>query len=72
MNDRAEAVFWIVWNPEGRNPRFRHTTEPSAIGEAERLAREHPGQMFIVLEAKAARLVDDMIRTTFDDLNIPF
>ena len=46
------AKFWIVWNPAGKNPKFRHTSEDSAKAEAARLATENPGVKFIVLESK--------------------
>ena len=46
--------FWLVWSPTGPTPpSFRHPTELSASKEAERLAREYPGNSFYTLEAKA-------------------
>lgn len=66
MSTQTEKAFWLVWSPTGvRPPKYRHLTEQSAITEAERLAREHRGQLFVVLEAVAARRVDDMQRTMF-------
>lgn len=53
-NDRIIPKFWFVWNPNSLNPRFKHDTVESATTEAERLARMHPGQEFIVLESIAA------------------
>ena len=52
--------FWLVYNPLRNMPRRQHTHEGSAIREAERLARLHPGETFIVLEATHARRVCDM------------
>jgi len=49
MNTR----FWLVWNPFGNNPKFRHESEESATTEAKRLAKEHVGQPFYVLEGKS-------------------
>jgi|HubBroStandDraft_2_1064218.scaffolds.fasta_scaffold14614_3 hypothetical protein len=71
---QIEDAFWLVWSPTGaRAPRFRHPSEQSATTEAERLARAHPGQLFVVLEAIAARRVDSMIRTAFiNGSGIPF
>ena len=46
--------FWFVWNPMGNMPRFRHDTEDSAHREAQRLAREHPGRVFVVLQSVSA------------------
>lgn len=67
----APDAFWIVWNPEGRNPTHRHGSESSANNEAERLARMNPGQAFIVLRAVGARSVDGMQRVTYAE-PIPF
>jgi hypothetical protein len=54
--------FHLVWNPSGHNPNFRHPDRDSAITEAERLARAHPGQQFFVLAATDLRIVDAMQR----------
>lgn len=63
---QTEKTFWLVWSPTGaRPPKHRHLSEQSAITEAERLARAHRGQLFVVLEATAARRVDDMQWTAF-------
>lgn len=45
------SKFWVVWNPEGRSPTYRHFTKKSAQDEAERLANQCPGQTFTVLAA---------------------
>ncbi|KQS81726.1 hypothetical protein ASG32_02965 [Methylobacterium sp. Leaf361] len=49
--------YWLV---HGAGPtHYRHETKLSAIREAERLARENPGQAFVVLETvEAIRLVE--------------
>lgn len=65
-----QEPFWIVWNPQGRNPTHRHGSEFSALQEAERLARLNPGQVFIALRAVGARMVNDMQRVTFNE--VPF
>lgn len=57
--------FWMVWNVGGCEPRYQHTSENNAIHEAERLAREHPGEAFVVLEAIHARKVSDMRSLNF-------
>ncbi|QCP50176.1 hypothetical protein FAZ95_13900 [Trinickia violacea] len=75
MSNPTENAFWLVWSPTGaRPPKHRHLSERSAIQEAERLAREHPGELFVVLEAIASRRVDAMVRTTFinGSAGIPF
>ncbi len=42
--------FWLVWNESGHAPTFKHDSEESARREAERLARNNPGQQFHVLQ----------------------
>lgn len=67
------ATFWMVWNPDGNAPRYKHRTEEAAFAEAERLARTNKGQVFVVLESAGARLVDDMVKINMKaDCDIPF
>lgn len=70
------AIFWIVWNPAGRNPTFRHRSESAAVAEAERLARENPGQTFVVLQSVCARRTQTMecvdLSQPVDEREIPF
>lgn len=73
MSESIQDAFWIVWNPDGNNPTFRHCTKASAVAEAERLARMNPGQTFIVLQSVESREVDTMKRVRFsDDSEVPF
>lgn len=58
------SSFWMVWNPEGNAPRFKHDTIAAAVTEAERLARLNRGAEFYVLMAVEVRQVDDMKRIT--------
>lgn len=44
-----EHPGFLVWNPDARYPRFDHDTADDARREAERLARENPGQDFYVM-----------------------
>lgn len=46
-----EARGYFVWNPEASRPECQHEHAMHAIQEAERLAKNHPGQRFIVLKA---------------------
>ncbi len=65
--------FWMVWNVNGGAPRVQHPTEQFAIGEAERLARTHPGETFVVLEAAHVRQCTNMLRVDLRaDSKIPF
>jgi hypothetical protein len=66
--------FWMVWRRWGGAPTHQHDTEEGAAAEAERLARLHPGETFVVLEAVRALKVSDIhtidLRGTTDE--IPF
>ena len=44
-------TFYIIWNPEGMNPRVRHDCWGSAAEEAQRLALANPGKDFFVMQA---------------------
>lgn len=43
--------FWMVYGLHQRGPVFRHKSQGSALDEAKRLSRSHPGIEFFVLEA---------------------
>lgn len=43
--------FWMVWNPQGRNPTHRHQNYNLAKNEAHRLAQANPGYDFIILHS---------------------
>ncbi len=51
--ERGFEPFWVIWNPEGRNPAFKHTSPVEARAEAQRLARLNPGQEFYILRAES-------------------
>lgn len=67
-------AFFLVWCPTGtKSPRFRHETYEDAVKEAERLAKDVPGQEFYVLCAETMRKVDNMTRVYFERNDvIPF
>ena len=72
MNETLKT-FWLVWNPHGHAPTFKHYSLRSAEEEAERLARLNPEEVFIVLQSMYARCVSNMRRINFDvDADIPF
>jgi len=52
--------FWLVWNPAGKAPTYKHPTKPLAEQEAERLARLNKGETFHVLQAIANCKVQDI------------
>lgn len=58
MAQREHHKFWMIWNPEGYQPRVMHYSRPSADAEAERLAQENPGQQFFVLKAVSGVCTD--------------
>jgi hypothetical protein len=50
----SEQKFWIIWNPQNRNPIntiLMHPYLHEAKAEAERLASCNPGQSFYVLQS---------------------
>jgi hypothetical protein len=51
MPEHLAEKFWMVWNPSGRAPTYRHPTKASALDEARRLAESNVGQHFFVLKA---------------------
>jgi hypothetical protein len=73
--------FFLVWNVDRNGlrgqmlpaPRYQHASEESAIKEAERLARQYPGQEFVVLQSVVGIKVNDIERTDLrPPLDIPF
>lgn len=65
--------FYVVWNPATGYTRFRHESHRSAITEAERLAKEHEGQEFIVLQAITKSVSKTVVTEKYDyDDGIPF
>jgi len=50
-----ENRFWMVWNPNGREPAHKHLSKQAADTEADRLAGDNPGQVFYVLKATHGR-----------------
>jgi hypothetical protein len=64
-------TFWMVWNEGNRQPTFKHKTEESARKEAERLARNCPGEVFHVLKVIATCQKVDVQWTEIEDDFIP-
>lgn len=52
--------IWVVYNPNGRAPHYKHTSFESAKQEAKRLARQNPDQRFYVMESVAMALKRDV------------
>lgn len=68
-----QSSFWMVWNPQGNQPTYKHPTRDSAVAEAERLARKCPGDQFYILAATDLRVCDNMQRVTlWPEQEIPF
>ena len=70
---KNDIPFWLVWNPSGFAPKFKHATHESAETEATRLARENPGKEFYVIMpvTKAVRhdvVLERYVDAGFDDL----
>ena len=63
--------FWLVWNERRGLPSHKHLTALEAKLEAERLARNNPGQNFHVLEWKGTATKVD-IQWVDEQSDIPF
>ena len=50
--ESEKGEFWMVWNPQGRAPTFRHASEDLARAEAFRLATSNPREVFVILQAR--------------------
>jgi hypothetical protein len=47
-------IYWMGHRPHGGGPVVKHDTKASAVSEARRLAGQHPGEVFAVLEVVEA------------------
>lgn len=50
--------FWMVWRHNGNTPTYQHQDKASAVLEAQRLAKNNPGETFFVLKTTAAFVAD--------------
>ena len=57
--------YWLVHGSGPTN--YRHASKEGAIREAERLARENPGESFVVLEPIEAVRLAEFERFTFGE-----
>lgn len=57
----TEHPFFVVWNPEHGQPRFRHPDYQSALAEAKRLASINKGAQFYVLVSCSVASVRDPV-----------
>ena len=48
---KETETFWIVWCPQAGPPTVQHPSRALAEVQGKRLAQQHPGQNFYVLEA---------------------
>lgn len=64
--------FWLVWTPNGHTPRYEHQSAASAHAEAQRLARENPGEKFYVLQPISETVRNDIVTRRFEVDEIPF
>ena len=64
--------FWVIWKDGGGVPTFRHVKQDSVRAEAERLARQFPGQIFHVLECIDSCRTNDVIWESERNSAVPF
>lgn len=55
--------FWLVYSPQGGAPHVRHESRAEATREAERLACQHLGREFFVLEPVSKTITEANIKT---------
>lgn len=66
-------TFYVVWNPDTGYTKYQHESHQMALAEAERLAKAHDGQEFIVLQALSRSQVRTVVTEKYDyDDGIPF
>lgn len=58
--------FWCVWEPHYGTPTVKHCSKDVAIKEARRLATEHPGRIFYLMQAMASYQKTDVAVTELD------
>lgn len=69
----ADATkFWVVWSPQSGPPIVRHAQKMTATNEAHRLAQQHPGHEFFVLEALGCAQKVIVQWTELTEAEIPF
>lgn len=68
----SRKAFWIVWNPNGGAPTRKHESLESAQFEADRLARKHKGETFVVLQSISGSVVRDIHRVDLRPVEPPF
>lgn len=71
-SDEPNAPFWMVWNPQGCAPTYKHVTVESAKAEAERLAKNNPGQRFHVLMLQGTCSYNTVNWIMADPNHVPF
>ena len=55
--------FWLVWGEQRGLPHKKHGSYEAAESEAQRLAQQHPGYVFNILESKADATVKSVVIT---------
>lgn len=63
--------FWLVWNQDGRVPRFRHKDKLAAEREAERLARMNPGERFYLCYVESYVVAGELTTVKLKE-DVPF
>lgn len=66
-------TFFLVWNPNGGNPYFKHPTAETAKAEAMRLGAQNPKDSFFVLEAIGEVTTKPVVQAQWNPaINMPF
>jgi hypothetical protein len=57
--------FWVIWSPGHGEPNMAYQTCQQAREVAHELAKEHPGQRFIVLKSDAEFAFQELRATCY-------
>ena len=52
--------FYMIYNPNGHTPKWRHMSRKEAEAEAKRLCNKEPDQKFYILEAQDVFYKEDI------------
>ena len=68
MSAEDSRPFWMVYRVGARGPSRVHLSKDSALTEGQRVARQHPGEIVVILHAQdALKVTADGNLAIFDE-----